>query len=39
MNKQDIQRAYSNFIGRNIDYCGLIPFSNIPQSFLNRYIK
>jgi hypothetical protein len=33
MNKEKIQMEYSIFIGRNIDFCGLVPFNKIPKSF------
>lgn len=33
MNKDKIRKNYSDFIGRNIAYCGLVSFDKIPKSF------
>ena len=33
MNREKIRKAYTKFIGRNKDYCGLVSFDKIPTSF------
>ena len=36
MNKEEIQLAYSKFIGRNYEDYGMVSYNKIPESFIEK---
>ena len=37
--EEKLRTTYSDFIGRNIAFCGLVPFNKIPKGFIKMIVE